>query len=215
VDLQGDRRVLAHTLVWTAGVTPNPVIARTDLRRGKHDGIVVDACCRVADRPGVWAIGDCAEIPMPGGQRTYAPTAQNTTREGKLVARNVFAVLGGGTPRSFTYRPRGELAVVGRHSAVASVYGVHFSGFLAWAMWRAIYLGMEPHWAKRLHVGLSWLLDLAVGPDLTELPGRHLPVAATTNDGASGEDQGAPGGEEQGEAGAASARGTPAGATPA
>src|SRR5581483_10774291 len=138
--LDGQHRIRTRMLVWTAGITPSPVIGTLDCRRGQHGGVVVDACCAVAGRPGVWALGDCAEIPHPGTQKTYAPTAQNAMREGRQVARNIAAVLHGRTPRPFVYTPIGELALVGRRAGVASLYGVHLSGLVAWALWRGMYL---------------------------------------------------------------------------
>lgn len=170
VELEDGRRVQTHLLVWTAGVTPSPVIGVLDTKRGQHGGIVVDACCRVPGHPGVWAVGDCAEIPQPHGQKTYAPTAQNATREGTRVAENIVAMLRGQSPRPFTYTPLGELAIVGRHAGVASIYGLRFSGLMAWAMWRAVYLAKMPLMRTRLRVALDWLLDLCCGREIAELP---------------------------------------------
>jgi len=168
--LEGDKRIPAHTLIWTAGVTPSPVIGTLDCRRGPHGGVVVDACCAVEGQRGVWALGDCAEIPHPGKKKTYAPTAQNAMREGTQVGRNIAAVLHGRQPQPFVYTPIGELALVGRRSGVASVYGVHLSGLVAWAMWRAIYLSKMPGLGKRVRIGLDWLLDVLVGREIAELP---------------------------------------------
>jgi NADH:ubiquinone reductase (H+-translocating) len=170
VDLQGQPRISAHTLIWTAGVTPSPVVRALDCKHGPRHGVVVDACFRVPDCPGVWAVGDCAEIPHPTSGQTYAPTAQNGMREGAQVARNIVASLRGEQPRPFVYRPIGELALVGERTGVASVYGRQFSGLLAWFMWRAIYLAKEPSVAKRVRTGVDWLLDLAGYRLLVELP---------------------------------------------
>jgi NADH dehydrogenase len=67
IELKNGERIPARTLVWTGGVKPNPLIETLDCRRGHHGGIVVDSCCAVPGRPGVWALGDCAEIPKQGG----------------------------------------------------------------------------------------------------------------------------------------------------
>lgn len=142
---------------------PSPAIESAGLKLGHHHGIVVDECCGVPGHPGLWALGDCAEVPHPGGKNTYAPTAQNATREGTLVARNIVACMHGEQPKPFVYHPIGELAIVGKRSGVASLYGLRFSGLLAWAMWRAIYLMKEPRLSKRLRVALDWLLDGLAG----------------------------------------------------
>jgi NADH:ubiquinone reductase (H+-translocating) len=156
-------RIKSYTCVWAGGVKPNPVIDSAGLKLGHHHAIAVDECCRVEDRPDVWALGDCAEIPKPGHQGSYAPTAQNAIREGALVARNIVARLQGGSPEAFVYHPIGELAIVGRRSGVASVYGLHFSGIVAWAMWRAIYLAKLPTLPQRVRIASHWLMDLALG----------------------------------------------------
>lgn len=156
-------RVAAYTCVWAGGVKPNPVIDAAHMQLGHHHGIVVDECCRVPECPGVWALGDCAEVPKLDQKATYAPTAQNAIREGAQVARNIAATLQGDDPQPFRYRPIGELAIVGRRSGVASVYGLHVSGIGAWAMWRAVYLLKLPTLSQRIRIASHWLLDLAFG----------------------------------------------------
>jgi NADH:ubiquinone reductase (H+-translocating) len=156
-------RIGAHTCVWAGGVKPNPVIDSAGLKLGKHHGIVVDACGRVHGHAGVWALGDCAEMPQPDHKGTYAPTAQNAIRAGAQVARNIASSLQGGSPQPFVYHPIGELAIVGRRSGVASVYGWQVSGTVAWAMWRAIYLAKLPTLSQRVRIASHWLIDLAFG----------------------------------------------------
>jgi NADH dehydrogenase len=163
--IAGETSIPTHTVIWTAGVTPAPCIATSGAPLGQHHGITVDRCCAVIGKPGVWALGDCAEIP-DGMGKSYGPTAQNATREGVQVAHNIVAAMRGEQQRPFEYTPVGELAIVGRRTGVASVYGMHLSGFLAWAAWRAIYLAKAPTLQKRLRISLEWLLDLAVGRDL-------------------------------------------------
>jgi NADH dehydrogenase len=169
-ELEGGHRITTYLLIWTAGVTPSPVIGSLDAKRGHHGGIIVDACCAVPGHPGVWALGDCAEVPRPGGQATYAPTAQNATREGTQVARNIVVMLHGQEPRPFVYTPIGEFALVGRRAGVASLYGVPLSGLAAWALWRGIYLAKAPLPGKRVRIGLDWLLDVLFGREIVELP---------------------------------------------
>jgi NADH dehydrogenase len=169
-ELEGGQRIPTYLLIWTAGVTPSPVIGTLDVKRGHHGGVVVDACCTVPGHPGVWALGDCAEVPKPGGQATYAPTAQNATREGTQVARNIVAVLQGRKPQPFVYTPIGELALVGRRAGVASLYGMPLSGLVAWALWRGIYLAKMPLLGKRVRIGFDWLLDVLFGREIVELP---------------------------------------------
>jgi NADH dehydrogenase len=174
VDLQNGEHIPARTLIWAAGITPNPLIADLPATKGKHHGLTVDGCCQVPGHAGVWALGDCAEIPNPATNETYAPTAQNATREGKLVAQNIVGSLRNQSPKPFRYTPLGELALVGRHSGVARVYGHNFSGLLAWAMWRGVYLAKMPDIGQRGRILCDWLLDMAFG----RVP---VPVSEATN----------------------------------
>lgn len=170
VEVEGGKRIPTRTLIWAGGITPNPLIATLHCARGHHGGIVVDQCCAVPGHKGVWALGDCAEVPKTDSKGSYAPTAQNATREGTLVANNIVAVLRGEKPKPFAFQPLGELALVGRHSGVARIYGHHFSGFPAWAMWRAIYLSKMPGMSQRARILLDWILDAAFGREVTEFP---------------------------------------------
>jgi NADH dehydrogenase len=163
-------RIAARTLVWAGGVRPDPVVDTLDCRHGHGGGIAVEASCAVPDHASVWALGDCAEIPKPGSKGTYAPTAQNATREGALVARNIVAGLRGHPQQPFTFEPIGEVALVGRHAGVATLYGYRFSGVTAWAMWRAIYVAKMPSPAQRCRIVLDWLLDAVFGRTIAEVP---------------------------------------------
>lgn len=163
VELAGGERIPTRTVVWAAGVSASPALRDLPCQRD-HDGrIVVDGTCAVPGHAGVWALGDCAAIPRAGSDKPYGPTAQNATREGTLAARNIVATLRGRPTAPFTYRPIGELALVGKRAGVANVYGVHVSGLPAWALWRAVYLAKLPGAARRARVALDWLADLA-GP---------------------------------------------------
>jgi NADH dehydrogenase len=170
IKLESGRQIPTRTLIWAGGIKPSPLVEQLDCDRGHHGGIVVDEQCAVPKFPGIWAVGDCAEVPKAGSKGTHAPTAQNATREGALVARNIVAAMRREPLRPFTFHPIGELALVGRHSGVAKLYGYHFSGFLAWAMWRAIYLSKMPGMSKRSRIAMDWILDLIYGRDVAEFP---------------------------------------------
>ncbi len=174
VELQGKddkepRRIETYTLIWAGGVTPSPVIHSSGLKMGKHGGIEVDSTCAVPDHPSIWALGDCAEIPQPGKNKTYAPTAQNAIREGAQVARNIAAAIRGGKQEPFVYTPIGELAIVGNRVGVASVFGLQFKGIVAWMMWRSVYLTKLPRFPQRVRVALDWLLAAASGRETAQL----------------------------------------------
>jgi NADH:ubiquinone reductase (H+-translocating) len=165
-----------RTLVWTAGTVPSPLIS--SLPCSKERGrIVVNQFLQVCDRPDVWAAGDCAFVPdtrNPG--QSHPPTAQHAIREGKVVAQNIAAALLGRPGKPFSFKTIGLLASIGRRTGVARVFGVNFSGFFAWWMWRTIYLSKLPGFDKKVRVAFDWTLDLLFPKDVCavhDLPYRR------------------------------------------
>ena len=116
----------------------------------------------------VWALGDCALIPTPDGG-FCPPTAQFATRQGKTAAHNIVAAIHGREQKAFQFKELGKLCRSGHRSAVAQVFGFNISGFLAWFMWRTIYLMKLPGWGRRLKVAASWTFELFLPPDLVQL----------------------------------------------
>lgn len=159
--------LLAGTLIWTAGTAPNPLCASLPCatERGR---VSVDACMRVPDRPNIWALGDCAVVPNPDTGRPHPPTAQHAIRQGTRVARNVMAAIDGRAPTPFRFRTLGQLASLGRRTGVANILGVNFSGFIAWWLWRTIYLSKLPRLEKKVRVALDWTLDVLFSKDLVQ-----------------------------------------------
>ena len=164
VELDGEHRLPVGMLIWSGGEKPNPLVAALEnVRQSPQGALQVEATGAVPGHPGVWAIGDCAALPLPHGQGTYAPTAQNAVREGVLIAANILASLGGEPARPFSYHPIGVLALVGRRAGVAEIYGWPVSGILAWAMWRAVYLAKMPGLGQRARILHDWWRDARTG----------------------------------------------------
>jgi NADH dehydrogenase len=159
--------VACKTLIWTAGTTPSMLL--NDLPCEKQRGrLVVDDTLELKGRPGVWALGDCALIPDNKRGGFYPPTAQHALRQGRVVGRNIVASLRGGEKKSFSFSTIGQLAAIGRRTGVANILGVNFSGFIAWWLWRTIYLSKLPRFEKKLRVALDWTLDVLFSKDLVQ-----------------------------------------------
>ena len=167
VTLADGRRLASRLVVWTAGTSPHPLVHELPcpLDRGR---IVVDETLAVPGWPGIWALGDCAVVPDRRTGRPHPPTAQHALREAKTVARNIAAVLRGRSPKPFAFRTIGQLAAIGRRTGVARIFGLNFSGFFAWWLWRTIYLGKLPRFDKKLRVALDWTLDLVFPKDFVQ-----------------------------------------------
>ncbi len=182
VEIQDGGKIETHTAIWAAGTAPQPVIAGLPIA-DKRGRIEVNEFMEVPDHPGVWALGDCAVIPDPHSDKPYPPTAQHAIREGVRVAHNVAASINGKEDdrRAFIFQTQGMLAPLGHRSAVAEIKGFRFSGFFAWLMWRAIYLGKLPGWDRKIRVSIDWFLDIFLPKDMVQLKflmkGRKAPEA--------------------------------------
>ncbi|MEM7537115.1 MAG: NAD(P)/FAD-dependent oxidoreductase [Chloroflexota bacterium] len=177
VVLLGDEELNTHTLVWTAGNKPSPMLETLglDLNRGR---IEVNAELVVSDAHGLWAAGDCALIPDLSTGGFAPPTAQHATREGKVLGYNVAAAIKGKPYKTFNFKTLGSLAALGHQIAVAEVFGYRFSGFFAWLMWRAIYLSKLPTLDKQVRVFLDWVLDIFFPADIVQTITFSRPDAA-------------------------------------
>jgi len=160
--------LLTQTLVSTVPSSPHPLIGALLLPRTPQGRIEVEATLAVPGMPGVWALGDCARVPAPGGG-VAPPTAQHAIRQARTLAENIVATLDHRPTRPFAFRGLGKMGALGRHSAVAEVFGVRLSGFLAWFLWRTVYLMKLPGWGRRLKVAVAWTLDLILPPELVQL----------------------------------------------
>jgi NADH dehydrogenase len=170
----GDRidRLPTRTLVVTVGAASNPVLAPLALPRDK-DRILTDPHLSVQGMPGIWALGDNAAVPNMAATGTLSPpTAQYAIRQGKCLADNLAAVLRGQPQQmtAFSFPGLGQLCLVGHRTGVAELAGgIKLSGFLAWLMWRNVYLMKLPGWDRRVRVGLDWFLDLIFPRDLSSI----------------------------------------------
>lgn len=168
VTLSDGTSLNTRTLIWTAGTAPNPLLAALACSKEKGK-LIVDENLEIPGWPGVWALGDCAAISDRQSGKLYPPTAQHALRQGKVVAHNVIAAVRGTAKRPFVFSTIGQLAAIGKRTGVANILGVNFSGYIAWWMWRTIYLSKLPRLEKKVRVALGWSLDLFFSKDLVQL----------------------------------------------
>jgi NADH dehydrogenase len=160
-------RIATRTLISTVPSSPNPLVDELVLPK-ERGRLKVDSSLLVTGTQNVWALGDCALVPMKNGG-LCPPTAQFAIRQAKTAASNIVASIRGGERKQFQFKELGKLGALGHRSAVAQVFGVNISGFLAWFMWRTIYLMKLPGWGRRLKVAASWTFDLFLPPELVQL----------------------------------------------
>jgi NADH:quinone reductase (non-electrogenic) len=172
VILSDDSFIEAHTVVSTIGSAPHPVIVDLakqiglDLDKGR---IPTEASMQVKGQTHLWSAGDCAAIPWcdRGEMKLSPPTAQLALRQGRQLGQNLLRVLRNEPTVAFHYRYLGQLATVGERAAVAEMFGFRFSGFIAWFVWRTVYLAKLPGTLRKLRVMADWTFDLFFPRDIS------------------------------------------------
>lgn len=153
VDTSEDR-IAARTVVWGAGNEASPLAAQLGAPTDRAGRVDVDADLSLPGDPRVFAIGDIAHAlsdgtPVPG-------VAQGAMQGGRHVARCIRADLRGEARPRFLYRNKGELATIGRSSAVGVIRGMRLSGWLAWMAWWSVHIFFLIDFRSRFVVFFSW-----------------------------------------------------------
>ncbi|MDQ1695561.1 MAG: hypothetical protein QOJ03_914 [Frankiaceae bacterium] len=166
----------AGTIVWTAGVRPNPVVERSDLPLDERKRVMCDEMMRVKDLPGVWAAGDIANVPdlsTPGA--SCSPSAQHAVRQSARLAKNIAAVQRGKEPKAYKHSYAGSVASLGLHKGAAKVYGVKLKGMPAWLMHRLYHVSRMPTTARKLQVVIDWSVALLFRREVVSLGDMENP----------------------------------------
>jgi len=165
VVLSDGSRLETETLVWTAGVKPNPLLGELGLPLDERGRVIVDELMRVERMEDVWALGDCARVPNQATpERFDPPTCQHALRQARRLVKNLT-----GTPSPYRYRMLGQVATLGRHKGIADVLGLRLRGFLGWFVTRTYHLYQLPLFTRKLRVVVDWTVALFFRRDIAEL----------------------------------------------
>jgi NADH dehydrogenase len=157
-------RIPTNTLVWTAGVAPNPLLREWSLPLDDKGRVEVDELLRVRGHDHVWALGDCARVPNTRSDRPDPPTCQHALRQARRLARNLT-----GPAQPYGYRMLGQVATLGRHKGIAEVLGLRLRGFPGWWVTRTYHLYQLPLAQRKLRVVVDWTVSLFFRRDIAEL----------------------------------------------
>jgi NADH dehydrogenase len=164
----GEGKVIdTHMVISTVGNATHPLVTALNKKFSLENlkgRIVTEPTMRVKGYDYVWAIGDCAAVPLDG-QPSCPPTAQFALRQGIQLSKNILHAIEGKPLKPFKFKNQGMLASIGRQTAVADIFGFQFSGFFAWLAWRGIYLSKIPGLQRKLRVLIDWTLDLVFPRD--------------------------------------------------
>ena len=159
VQCQPDPAIPARTLVWTAGVTANPLAATMPGARGPGGRIIVDPHLRLPEYPEVFILGDLACSSNGEFWPQVAPFALQSARHVALVLQSQRQ--GRPLPPPFAYRDPGSMAVIGRFDAVCEIerWHLHWHGWSAWLLWLGLHLYHIIGTRNRLLTLLDWGTD--------------------------------------------------------
>jgi NADH:ubiquinone reductase (H+-translocating) len=178
VTLSNGQRLDTETLVWTAGVTPHPLVEEMRLPLDERGRIKVDALLRVEGRTNVWSLGDCARVPNEATpEHPDPPTCQHALRQARRLAKNL-----GGKERPYGFRMLGQGATLGRDKGIANLLGrINFRGFAGAMFTRAYHVYQLPLNSRRLRVVTDGTLSMYFGRDMSDLGMLERSVGGTAS----------------------------------
>ncbi len=171
--LDSEETVFTHTIVWTAGVSPDELVKGLDCKHDNNGYVKTDETLEVENYPNVYAVGDCASTTNPFDGNPYPPTAQHAIKQGQLAAKNIINGIEGKPPEKIKYRVRGTMATIGNRAGVAKIFGFKFKGLIAWLLWRSFYLSHLPLLKKRLRIMGDWAIELIFHNDVSMIKGYN------------------------------------------
>ncbi|MFC4945675.1 NAD(P)/FAD-dependent oxidoreductase [Pseudonocardia sp. GCM10023141] len=170
----------ADTIVWTAGVKPNPMLDNTDLPRDDRGRIECSSALQVEGMPGVFSAGDCASVPDLSKDDPAAktsPSAQHAVRQAKVLADNIVAHLREKPLVPYKHSYAGSVASLGLYKGVAEIYGIKLRGIVAWFMHRTYHVSRMPTWNRRIRIVFDWTGALILQREVVSLGQINDPKA--------------------------------------
>ena len=147
----------ASTVVWTAGVQGSQGAKQWGLPTARNGQVEVLPTLQAPEHPEVYIVGDLARFVE--NHKPLPMVAQVAMQQGQTAARNLLREGQGEEQRSFHYRDKGSLAVIGRNAAVAQIWGRSFKGFIAWVIWLAVHIFYLIGFRNRIRVMASWAVN--------------------------------------------------------
>ncbi|MET9022251.1 NAD(P)/FAD-dependent oxidoreductase [Actinopolymorpha sp. NPDC004070] len=177
VELSDGTRLESDTIVWTAGVKANPVLAASDLPRDDKGRLPTEPDLRVVGAEHVWAAGDCAAVPDLTGppNAVCSPSAQHAVRQAKVLGDNVARALKGKPLQNYKHKHVGSVASLGLHKGVAQVYGIKLRGWPAWFMHRTYHISRMPTLNRKVRIVADWTLGLFFPREIVSLGSLQRP----------------------------------------
>ncbi|MFR9673442.1 NAD(P)/FAD-dependent oxidoreductase [Streptomyces sp. TR06-5] len=181
VVLSNGLEVDSNTIVWTAGVKPNPALKRFGLPLGPRGHVDTEATLQVRGTDHIWAAGDNAQIPdLASGEGKWCPpNAQHALRQAKVLGDNVISRMRGFPQSDYKHANKGAVAGLGLHKGVAMVVmgklRLKLRGRLAWYMHRGYHGLAVPTWNRKIRVFADWTLAMFLKREVVSLGAMEKP----------------------------------------
>ena len=150
----GDARIAAQTVLWAAGVAASPLARSLGAPLDRAGRVLVEPSLAVPGHPEIFVVGDLCSLQQDG--RPLPGVAQVAMQQGEQAARNTLRMVRNETPQPFRYRNYGNMAVIGRGSAIADIGPVKAWGFPAWLLWVFLHIFWLIGFRNRLAVMGEW-----------------------------------------------------------
>ncbi|WP_110946284.1 NAD(P)/FAD-dependent oxidoreductase [Streptomyces avicenniae] len=185
VELSNGVTADSDTIVWTAGVKPNPVLARYGLPLGPRGHVDTEPTLQVKGVGHIWSAGDNAQVPdlaarAAGVENAWCPpNAQHALRQAKVLGDNVISGLRGFPQKEYKHASMGAVAGLGLHKGVAAIklgkLTFRFRGRLGWYMHRGYHGLAVPTWNRKIRVFADWTLGLFLKREVVSLGAMERP----------------------------------------
>jgi NADH dehydrogenase len=185
IELSTGESFESDLIVWTAGVMASPMLKNTDLPIEERGRLRVQADLRVINDDGVvpdaWGCGDVSAVPDLTGKGVggfTVPNAQHAVRQGKLMAKNLVAVIRGELPADYFHQNAGAVASIGLGIGAFQSGNFAVKGLPAWFMHRGYHGLAIPMWERKIRVFTNWILNFLLRRDNVGIIARDTPRAA-------------------------------------
>lgn len=151
----GEEAIRTGTVLWAAGVQAAPLARSLDVSLDRAGRVEVNADLSAPGHPNIFVVGDLAALAVKG--KPLPGTAPVAIQQGRWAAANIARAVSGEQTHRFRYRDRGNMATIGRNSAVADIRGLRLTGFVAWLAWAVVHVFNLIGFRNRLVVSIQWL----------------------------------------------------------
>ncbi|HET7142458.1 MAG TPA: NAD(P)/FAD-dependent oxidoreductase, partial [Anaerolineales bacterium] len=157
VTLGDGSSIETQTVIWTAGVKATEVVEGLSVEKASAGRVRILPTLQLPEHPETFVIGDAAFLEENGSPLPMLSTV--AIQQGVLAAKNIRRMMNNKAPESFHYKDPGLLATIGRNAAVARIFGISFSGFIAWVIWVFLHIYRIIGFRNRLIVMFNWAWD--------------------------------------------------------